>query len=254
MVALLKVTQIKSTISERPNQRESVRSLGLKRIGDVTVREDNLQNRGYVRTVAHLVRVEEIDSYTPAAVRVNPVTQPSTKVINDAGHDAPHGGEAMSEQLASALRQGDGDYVFDTGDFLEWHRQGTDRSLIWSTERSAGGLLKAAGPALGKINPQSRGVVVIGSERRILDGPEIAEVVLKNPDEVKFLRVEYIGGVALLWSRVSGNLKFDQASSFREASVIFDAETASSVESALLATATEHVGKLATSIVSHVAA
>jgi large subunit ribosomal protein L30 len=61
MAARLKVTQIKSKISEKQNQRDTLRSLGLKRIGDVVVREDNQQNRGYVRTVAHLVKVEEID-------------------------------------------------------------------------------------------------------------------------------------------------------------------------------------------------
>ena len=61
MAAQLKVTQIKSKVSEKQNQRDTLRSLGLKRIGDVVVREDNAQNRGYVRTVAHLVKVEEID-------------------------------------------------------------------------------------------------------------------------------------------------------------------------------------------------
>ncbi|MDQ1570232.1 MAG: large subunit ribosomal protein [Actinomycetota bacterium] len=61
MAARLKVTQIKSKISEKQNQRDTLRSLGLHRIGDVVVREDNQQNRGYVRTVAHLVKVEEID-------------------------------------------------------------------------------------------------------------------------------------------------------------------------------------------------
>jgi large subunit ribosomal protein L30 len=61
MAERLKVTQIKSKISEKQNQRDTLRSLGLHRIGDVVVREDNAQNRGYVRTVAHLVKVEEID-------------------------------------------------------------------------------------------------------------------------------------------------------------------------------------------------
>ncbi|AYG02972.1 50S ribosomal protein L30 [Gryllotalpicola daejeonensis] len=60
-MARLKVTQIKGKVSEKQNQRDTLRSLGLKRIGDVVVREDNAQNRGYVRTVAHLVKVEEID-------------------------------------------------------------------------------------------------------------------------------------------------------------------------------------------------
>ncbi|SDY45326.1 LSU ribosomal protein L30P [Herbiconiux ginsengi] len=61
MAARLKITQIKSKISEKQNQRDTLRSLGLKRIHDIVVREDNAQNRGYVRTVAHLVKVEEID-------------------------------------------------------------------------------------------------------------------------------------------------------------------------------------------------
>ena len=60
-MAQLKVTQIKSTISEKQNQRDTLRSLGLKRIGQTVLREDTKQNRGYVNTVAHLVKVEEID-------------------------------------------------------------------------------------------------------------------------------------------------------------------------------------------------
>ncbi len=50
MAARLKITQIKSKVSEKQYQR-----------GDVVVRDDNSQNRGYVKTVAHLVKVEEID-------------------------------------------------------------------------------------------------------------------------------------------------------------------------------------------------
>ena len=61
MAKKLKVTQIKSLISEKPNIRETVRSLGLKRIGDSVVREDTSANRGYIRTCAPLVKVEEID-------------------------------------------------------------------------------------------------------------------------------------------------------------------------------------------------
>ena len=57
----LKVTQIKSTIGEKPAARETVRSLGLKRIGDVVVKEDRPEIRGMVATVSHLVVVEEVD-------------------------------------------------------------------------------------------------------------------------------------------------------------------------------------------------
>ena len=62
MAARLKVTQIKSKISEKQNQRDTLRSLGLRKIGQSVVREDTPVNRGYVRAVAHLVKVEEIDA------------------------------------------------------------------------------------------------------------------------------------------------------------------------------------------------
>ena len=43
------------------NQRETLRTLGLKRIGDVVVKEDRPEIRGMVHTVRHLVTVEEVD-------------------------------------------------------------------------------------------------------------------------------------------------------------------------------------------------
>ena len=41
MAARLKVTQIKSEIGGKPNQRETLRTLGLKRIGDIIVKDDS---------------------------------------------------------------------------------------------------------------------------------------------------------------------------------------------------------------------
>jgi large subunit ribosomal protein L30 len=61
MAARLKVTQIKSKIGGRPNQVNTLRSLGLKRIGDIIVKEDTPVVRGMVKTVSHLVVVEEIN-------------------------------------------------------------------------------------------------------------------------------------------------------------------------------------------------
>jgi len=61
MAARLKVTQIKSKIGGRPNQVNTLRSLGLKRIGDIIVKEDTPVVRGMVNTVSHLVLVEEIN-------------------------------------------------------------------------------------------------------------------------------------------------------------------------------------------------
>ena len=57
----LKVRQVKSGIGRKKNQRETLRSLGLKRIGDVVVKEDRPEVRGMVHTVRHLVTVEEVD-------------------------------------------------------------------------------------------------------------------------------------------------------------------------------------------------
>lgn len=57
----VKVTQKKSVIGGTSNQRNSMRSLGLKRIGDVVVKEDRPEIRGMVSTVSHLVTVEEVD-------------------------------------------------------------------------------------------------------------------------------------------------------------------------------------------------
>ena len=61
MMARLKVTQTRSGIGGLQNQRDTLRSLGLKRIGDVVVKEDRPEIRGMVNTVRHLVAVEEVD-------------------------------------------------------------------------------------------------------------------------------------------------------------------------------------------------
>lgn len=60
-MARLQVKQIKSTIGCKPNQRETIRTLGLKRVGQVVVKEDRPEIRGMIRTVRHLVAVEEVD-------------------------------------------------------------------------------------------------------------------------------------------------------------------------------------------------
>ena len=57
----LKVTQIKSGIGGKQNQRDTLRSLGLKRINDTVVKEDRPEIRGMVNTVTHLVSVEEVE-------------------------------------------------------------------------------------------------------------------------------------------------------------------------------------------------
>jgi len=57
----LRVTQIKSRIGGTQSQRDTLRSLGLRRIGDVVVKADRPEIRGMVQAVRHLVTVEEVD-------------------------------------------------------------------------------------------------------------------------------------------------------------------------------------------------
>ncbi|MGW1741581.1 50S ribosomal protein L30 [Nocardia sp. NPDC001965] len=59
-MADLKVTQIKSSIGAKQNQRDSLRTLGLRGIRKSVVRADNAQNRGLINVVRHLVTVEEV--------------------------------------------------------------------------------------------------------------------------------------------------------------------------------------------------
>jgi large subunit ribosomal protein L30 len=59
-MAKLKVTQVKSKIGAKHNHRESLRTLGLRKIRQSTVREDTPEVRGLIKAVRHLVVVEEV--------------------------------------------------------------------------------------------------------------------------------------------------------------------------------------------------
>ncbi len=63
-MAELRITQVRSTIGARWRQRESLRTLGLKRIRHSVVREDSPQTRGLIATVHHLVEVEAVEGNT----------------------------------------------------------------------------------------------------------------------------------------------------------------------------------------------
>jgi large subunit ribosomal protein L30 len=60
-VAQLKITQVRGLVGTRRNQRESMRTLGLRKIHQSVVRPDDPNTRGLVNTVHHLVTVEEVD-------------------------------------------------------------------------------------------------------------------------------------------------------------------------------------------------
>ena len=51
---------VKSVIGSKPNQRATVKALGLGKINSVTEKEATPAVLGMIQTVAHLVKVEEI--------------------------------------------------------------------------------------------------------------------------------------------------------------------------------------------------
>ena len=57
----IKVTQTRGKVGTKREHRETLRSLGLKRIGDTVIKEDRPEIRGMVKAVTHLVSVEEVD-------------------------------------------------------------------------------------------------------------------------------------------------------------------------------------------------
>jgi large subunit ribosomal protein L30 len=59
-MAELKITQVRGIIGARWKARESLRTLGLRKIHQSVVREDNAQTRGLIKSVHHLVVVEEV--------------------------------------------------------------------------------------------------------------------------------------------------------------------------------------------------
>ena len=54
-----KVTQVRSTNGANPKQRDTMRSLGLRKIGQTVEVKDSPQARGMLHRVRHLVKVEE---------------------------------------------------------------------------------------------------------------------------------------------------------------------------------------------------
>lgn len=55
----LKIKLVKSVIGSKQDQIATVKSLGLKKIGDVVTQPDNAQTKGKIAKVIHLVEVSE---------------------------------------------------------------------------------------------------------------------------------------------------------------------------------------------------
>ena len=57
----LKITQTKSTIACLKDQIATIKVLGLHKIGQTVVKQDNPAMRGMIFKVKHMVKVEEIE-------------------------------------------------------------------------------------------------------------------------------------------------------------------------------------------------
>ena len=57
----LKITLMKSTISSLQKQIGTVKALGLRKIGQSVIKEDNPAIRGQIFRVKHMIKVEEIN-------------------------------------------------------------------------------------------------------------------------------------------------------------------------------------------------
>ncbi len=61
MASKLKIRQVKSAINRSGMQKKTLRALGIRRLNQTVVHNDNPCIRGMVKKVEHLVEVEEIN-------------------------------------------------------------------------------------------------------------------------------------------------------------------------------------------------
>lgn len=73
-MAKLRITYRKSSIGYSKDQKATVRSLGLRKLNSVVVRDDTPSVRGMIFKVQHLVAVEEVGDDYQLPVKEKPVT------------------------------------------------------------------------------------------------------------------------------------------------------------------------------------
>lgn len=57
---MIKVTLVKSLIRQKPTIVATAKSLGLRKIGDSIVGQNDAALNGKIRVISHLVKVEEV--------------------------------------------------------------------------------------------------------------------------------------------------------------------------------------------------
>ncbi|MDU0968219.1 MAG: 50S ribosomal protein L30 [Actinomycetaceae bacterium] len=60
-MANLKITMTRGLVGTKPGQRKTMASLGLHKIHQSVIKNDDAATRGQIAKVSHLVTVEEVD-------------------------------------------------------------------------------------------------------------------------------------------------------------------------------------------------
>ncbi|MBO8131459.1 MAG: 50S ribosomal protein L30 [Candidatus Marinimicrobia bacterium] len=58
---MLKITQIKSAIGYRKKAKLTLQALGLRKMHQTVIKADNPAIRGMIRSISHLLKVEEVE-------------------------------------------------------------------------------------------------------------------------------------------------------------------------------------------------
>ncbi len=58
-MAKIRITQVKSGIGQKSDQKRTIKSLGIHRMNQSVVHEDSAALRGMINKVRHLVKLEE---------------------------------------------------------------------------------------------------------------------------------------------------------------------------------------------------
>lgn len=111
----MEITQVRSLIGSQRRQRQTLRSLGLRRIRQTVVQPDRPEIRGMVAKVAHLVEVRYPGS--DVALDLEAGQEPK-------GAGNPPAGRSVGDEEAADLRQAEEDAVAvpgttDPGDLVQ---------------------------------------------------------------------------------------------------------------------------------------
>lgn len=60
--AVLKITQVKSKIDRKQNHKDTLRALGIHRMGQTVYHDDTPPIRGMVRKISYMLEVTEVQS------------------------------------------------------------------------------------------------------------------------------------------------------------------------------------------------